>query len=248
MTAFTARALSTNRLQNSVNQSGHGFVVGNTVIFDGAAWVDSQASSLAECAGTCMVSLVLDADNFVVTQTGWVNNFDASLAFLPLTEGQQYYLDPTGGLTLTEPTTTGFVSLPCLIADTTTSGYFFGGSGNLIKASQLFAWETVTTNTNMVVNRGYFINGGASIDMLLPPTAQPGDVIEIATLGTNGCVITQNALQSINIVDETSSVGAGGTVTLQSMNGVRSGGIRLVCMVADTTWKGTPGSGIWLPA
>lgn len=251
MTAYTARAVTADKLQRVITQTAHGFVIGNIVRFNGVDYVLAQADNFTNAQTVGMVSFILNANQFVLTPVGHIANIPLTVVDGgPLVSGGYYYLSETvaGALSTTPPTNVGEVIANLFIADSTTSGWYYNNDGDVIGSGSIFSWTTVTMNTNMAVNQGYIVNGGGSINLLLPATSAVGDVIEIATLGVNGCVITQNAGQSINIVDDTSTVGAGGTVTLQATNGVLSGGIRLLCLVANTTWKGSPGSGIWNPA
>ncbi len=244
--AYSATLLNTNLLANPISQAAHGFTLGEILRFNGTIFVTAQADSETNSEVVGMVSSIGDANTFWITQVGYV----PALTTGPYVAGTLYYLSPTnpGELTATKPTAAGQVELPCFIAYTTTSGYFFSGVGDLITSGPLFAWTVVTINTNMSVNQGYIVNGGGSINLLLPATSVIGDIIEIATLGTNGCVVTQGAGQSLNIVDVTSTVGAGGTTTLQTTGGVLSGSIRLLCVATDTQWKSIAGTGTWNPA
>lgn len=247
---YSALQLNTNALYQAVNQTAHGFTVGDVVRFNGTIFVTASNTSEANANVVGIVSNVVNADQFYITQEGFVSGLLTAPteggAFIP---GTLYYLSSTTGeLTAIKPISVGTVLLPSYIAYTATSGFFFSGGGTLIESGNLFAWQTVTINTSMAVNEGYFINGVGSLNMLLPPVSASGDIIEIATLGVNGCVITQGAGQSVNIVDVTSTVGATGTTTLQITNGVLSGSLRLVCMTANATWKVLSGTGVWNPA
>lgn len=249
--AFTALQFNANALYQGVNKVAHGFTdVGVVVRFDGTDFVAADNSSEPNAEVVGIISSIPNVDQFYITQMGFVSGlttvpFEGG-GFVP---GDLYYLSSAAGImTAIKPTTVGQVELPCYVAYTTNSGFFFASVGDLIESGTLFNWTTVTTNTNMAVNQGYFVNGPGSIDLLLPPASSPGDIIEIATLGTNGCVITQAAGQSVNIADDTSTVGAGGTTTLQTTNGVLSGSLRLVCLTANTAWKVLSGTGAWNPA
>ncbi len=246
--SYSALQLNTNALYQAVNQTAHGFSAGDVLRFNGTDFVLASNTSEANAAVVGIVSRLENANQFYLTQEGFV----AGLTTAPTegggyVPGTLYYLSAVAGeMTAVKPTLSGSVEMPLYIAYTATSGFFFSGAGDLIKPS--LVWSVVAANTGMVINNGYIINGAGSIDMLLPAVSAVGDIIKIATLGVNGCVITQNAGQSVNIVDETSTIGVGGTVTLQTTNGVLSGSITLVCLVADTVWKCIDGTGVWNPA
>lgn len=249
--AYSALQFNANALYQGVNVPAHGFtIVGEIVRFNGTDFVDANNTSEANAEVVGMISSIPNANQFYVTQMGFVSGITAvpseGGAFNP---GTLYYLSSVDGeLTAVKPTTVGLVELPCYIPYTATSGFFFASVGDLIEPGTLFTWNTVAGNTNMAVNNGYIVNGVGSINLLLPPVCAVGDIVKIRTLGTNGCVITQNNLQSVNIVDVTSTIGIGGTVTLNATNGVLSGAMDIECLVANTVWKGSIGSGIWTPA
>jgi hypothetical protein len=117
--------------RHAVNQTGHGFVVGNLVrisSFGFYGFASAASAGAAEVAG--MVGQVIDANNFVLVTNGWVSGLTG------LTNGV-YFLDATGSGTMshTEPSTVGQVSKPVFIADSTTSGYFYNFRGQVIAAA-----------------------------------------------------------------------------------------------------------------
>lgn len=118
-----------------INQTGHGFSVGHVVYLNGSTYTlaDADAAATAEVVG--IVSDVADADNFTLHAGGWLDGLSG------LTAGTVYFLSATpGALTATEPSTVGQISKPLLVADTTTSGYFFNFRGMAVgNASSSFA-------------------------------------------------------------------------------------------------------------
>lgn len=240
MTSFTARALSTNRLQQIVTKAGHGFVIGDVVSFDGVDWELSLASSIFLSQGTCMVSLVLDVNTFVVTQVGHVVNItDPSIS--PLNVGAQYYVSPTlpGALTITSPSTVGQVINPCFVSDTTTSGFFFGGTGTIVQASgSTFPWSVVGANTAMLINHGYFTSSGGTLNMTLPAASAIGDTIRISNLAGNFHIV-QGAGQSVGFGDDITTPGAGGSVT----STLPGDTLELICYNANVGFQVTSSMG-----
>ena len=241
----TAFRTVTNALYNKVVFPGHGFDVGDVLTFNSGTFVGANNTSEVTSQVVGMVSAT-ETDAFYITQEGYVSNI---VAPSPLVPGTQYYLSGTDGLiTATKPTTPGEFLAPVFIAYTTSAGYFSATNGvQITSPSGSFPWTVVNSNTSMSVNSGYIINGVGSLNMLLPAASAVGDIIEIATLGTNGCVITQNALQSLNIIDETSTIGVTGVTTLIATNGILSGSLRLVCLTANLAWKSLSGTGVWDP-
>ena len=246
--AYSALQFNTNALYQAVNQTAHGFSVGEVLRFNGINFVRADNSSSVNAQIIGMVSSVVNLDQFYLTQEGFVAGLTTAPSeggsFVP---GSQYYLSAVSGqITAIKPTGTGLIVVPCFIAYTSTSGFFLDSIGEMNLGG--LPVTTVISDTSMAVNNGYIVNGGTSINLLLPAVSAVGDIIEIATLATNGCVITQNAGNSVNIVDATSTVGAGGTVTLMPTGGVLSGSLRLECLTANAAWKVMSGTGNWIPA
>ncbi len=111
-----------------IAQTGHGLVVGDVVRFNGTNYVKAQANSAANAEVVGIVSAVAGVNNFTLTVIGQVTGLSG------LTAGTTYFLSPSssGALTATEPSSTGQVSKPLLIAYTTTDGYFFDWRGEVL--------------------------------------------------------------------------------------------------------------------
>lgn len=243
MTARTARALSTNRLQDVVSQNTHGFVIGNVICRNNItsnSWKLASADSLINCQGSCMVSDVIDANTFVLSQEGYIVNYDASLPVL--VDATQYYLDTNplnaGKLTATRPSSVGQVILPCFDTDSATSGYFFGGSGQLIESGVLLNTINEAGDITLAPNTRYFCTPASSPQNLaLPTTAVPGDVIIINAWNLpalDQILITQDGAQQI--------FGLGGSSTAGMMGGLlmtdNYSSITLICQTggANSIW------------
>lgn len=229
MTAYTARANSSNQLTNLVSLTAHGFFVGQAVIYNGA-WVLSKADSLPNCAGTMIVSIVPSPDEFYVTQVGDVNNlnelyFDEDA----IVAGEQYYLSNlnAGNFTLIAPVAIGQVILPCLNTDTVTSGYFFGGSGTAI--SYGLPLNIVTANTNMLANQRYSTNSAATLNMTLPTNMSVGDRIIVSSQDTGGFKIIQPALATIIYGLNNTTVGTAGYIE----SAAEGSTVELMCVIND---------------
>lgn len=108
-----------------LTQTTHGFAVGDIVKYTGSAYAKAQADSAANAEVVGIVTAVADANNFTLTQLGFVSGLTG------LTAGSVYFLSPTsaGALTATEPSTNGQISKPLLVAVSTTTGYFFNFRG-----------------------------------------------------------------------------------------------------------------------
>lgn len=112
----------------SVNQTGHGFAVGDVIKRSGSAYAKAQADSAANAEVIGIVSAVADANNFTYSVGGEITGLTG------LTDNTVYFLSPTtaGALTDTEPSSAGHVSKPLLWSKGTTSGVFFNQRGALI--------------------------------------------------------------------------------------------------------------------
>jgi hypothetical protein len=212
MTSYTARALSTDRLQHFIHQVAHGFVIGKVLKFNGMLYGEAQADDANDSETVGMVSFIVGPDDFVLTQAGYVK--DIVNASSPLIAGLMHYLDPVnpGEVTTTRPTTIGEVIVPLLIADTTSSGWYFNNAGTVIKSTGVTSWQVVAINTAMVPSDGYITSSGGTLTMTLPAAFAVGDIIRITNL-LGQFTIAQNGGQSINFGQDTTTVGGGGSLT-----------------------------------
>ena len=96
------------------------------------------------------------------------------------------------------------------------------------------SWTTVTgTSQAAAVNSGYIVNSGTLSTITLPATAAIGSVLEIVGVGAGGWRIAQAAGQQIVFGNISNSAGTGGQLNSTHQRDA----IRLVCIVADTTWQ-----------
>lgn len=106
-------------------------------------------------------------------------------------------------------------------------------SGTLATTSQFFAWSTVSgTSQAIVAGNGYFSNNAGLVTFTLPVTAAVGDTYEVSGEGAGGWTIVYGTGQSIRFGNQTTTVTSG---SLASANQYDS--VRIVCMVANTTFK-----------
>jgi hypothetical protein len=235
--AYSARPTSTDSLTKFINQSAHGFVVGNIVTYSlsMSKYVLASADSLLHSQSALMVSIVTDVNNFYATQAGRVSGIQNAPEIGGIfTLGTQYYLSvgSPGDLTATMPLAPGEVVLSLFVADTTTSGYFQQTPGVLIGSSAVISqWYTVNTDTQMIPSVGYYCNSASNINLTLPPTIPVGQVIGAATINTGPFTILQNDFpispgnQVISFVPGTTTAGSTGSIALAATLGVYSGSI-----------------------
>lgn len=115
--------------------------------------------------------------------------------------------------------------------DFTATGSAYSQSVDLSSIAGGITWEEVTSNTSMVVNRGYVTNGGGVLTHTLPATAAVGSIIEVAGKA-GGWIIAQQAGQKIIFGQEETTTGTGGSIASNQAND----SIRMVCITADTEW------------
>lgn len=115
-------------ITKTITQSAHGFSAGNWVYLNGSSYALAKADSSTTAESVGVVSSVVDANNFVLTQLGYVTGFSS------LTAGSVYWLSDSsaGAMTATMPTTTGNVQKPLLIADSSSSGFVVNMRANII--------------------------------------------------------------------------------------------------------------------
>ena len=101
-----------------------------------------------------------------------------------------------------------------------------------LNTDQSFIWNTISTDTNMVPNNGYFVNSSSLATLTLPIVSNVGEPISIAGINMGLFTIAQNAGQSIIISPSITTSGVGGSLT--SSNSYDS--INLVCCIANTQW------------
>lgn len=99
-----------------INQTGHGFSVGDIIRPTTSQWAASQSDTSTHAEAWAQVTVVTDADNFTALPLQGTRQIDADIVALiaGFTGGDVMYVDETtpGALTDTPPSTTGTVSKP----------------------------------------------------------------------------------------------------------------------------------------
>lgn len=114
-------------VKTNITQASHGFTTYSVVRLDGANYVKAIADDSDRSEAIGIVTSITSSNEFELTTSG---KFSISAALF--TPGTVYFLSEStsGSLTSTEPTASGTVSKPVVIADTTTSGYFVNMRGS----------------------------------------------------------------------------------------------------------------------
>jgi len=234
MTSYTAINFVPAYLGKVIVQAAHGFYVGEIVRLNGALYQAALADNTTDAASLGIVSLVIDANTFSLTQVGWVTGIANPPS--PLTVGSLYYLSSaTPGLLQTTP---GVVSLPLLYADTTTSGFFMNSYPSVGGGGGQLAYTVVTVDTGMITNHGYICNSAGNINLTLPAAFGVGDNIVATNFGTGSFTILQNAGQNIRFLNNVTTTGAG--TLMSTEQGIA---VSMIGVIANTSLIVVSGEG-----
>lgn len=103
-----------------VTQAGHGFAVGDWLYRDSGTYALAKADNATTTEEVGLVVEVIDADNFMLQQSGFVDGLLAGL-----TDSTLYWLSPSsaGDMTATKPTDPTHYTKPLFVATDTDSGW-----------------------------------------------------------------------------------------------------------------------------
>ena len=178
-----------NALTEDINQSSHGFSVGDVLDHNGTIYILADADAAATSDVMGIVSINTDTNNFEITRSGLITTLTG------LTIGTQYYLSTTaGGFTPTEPAE-GNIVAPIFYALTATTAIVnvqrpiqvtdTGGFAEVIKA---LSSSVNTSSTSFVDVTGLDFEAVANGDYLIEvwaPVTVPGTSDGIG-FGING--------------------------------------------------------------
>lgn len=98
----------------------------------------------------------------------------------------------------------------------------------------LLNWSVVAGTTQAAqINSGYIANASALCTIILPATAPVGSLLEIVGMGAGGWRLAQGAGQQVVFGSISNTSGTGGQLNSTHQRDA----IRLVNIVADTTWQ-----------
>ena len=219
---------SNSALTDSISQVAHGFTVGQIVYWNGSAYALAQGDTAADAEVIGMVISVQNVNAFTIITAG----FFTTLA--GLVNNTVYFLsDATPGLlTATAPTTAGHIEKPLVITTSTTSGYFYNYRGKIIPspAPVSGSWQSVAVSTAMITDINYMLTANAT--MTLPTASNFGDTMWVVS-NTGKFTIAQNAGQQILFGVDSTTLGAGGSLTSTQLGDT----ILLMCTVANTSFQ-----------
>jgi len=113
--------------QKVINQTAHGFSIGNVVRIDSTLDVYQLAQSNTD-VGSEAVGLVVEVANvntFTINTDGYFDLTGSGASMLPLDPGCVYFLSATvsGGVQLTSPSSVGQITKPIFVSETANTGY-----------------------------------------------------------------------------------------------------------------------------
>ncbi len=94
------------------------------------------------------------------------------------------------------------------------------------------AWSVITASPITNPGNGYFTNGGAPVVVTLPVASAVGDQLALSAMNANGWVLAQNSGQFVQMTNQASTTGAGGSLASTAIGD----SIYLVCNIANTSW------------
>jgi len=170
----------TSAVIETINQTAHGFTVGQIIYYSGTVWALASTSTQTLTSGALgVVSSVIDANDFVVTTSGLITGLSG------LTAGQAYALSSTAGAgqlaSAASATTTGYTQIYSALSTTTaivnpitTVGAVQANNG---QATTIVSGSTTTSSTYVTIpgatfsltNTGIF-NISASLSLINTPS------------------------------------------------------------------------------
>lgn len=95
-----------------------------------------------------------------------------------------------------------------------------------------FQWSVITMGQTGDDSHGYFTNDAGPVSVTLPVASSVGDTFQVCAMSAGGWVIEQNAGQEVRLGNQTTTTGAGGSISSND----QGDWITLVCNVANTNW------------
>jgi len=169
----------------TVTQTAHGFSLGTPVYWNGTAYVASKADAAANAGVEGLVSTVVNANSFILTENG-----GPITGLSGLTSGSIYYVSPTtaGALTATDPSTVGQVSKPVGKALSTTSLLVNIGRGVVIAS---VGAGTVTNTGGSLTSNSVMLGAGTNDSKVATDiTSNGGGKLILGTAGTTAGILT----------------------------------------------------------
>ena len=199
-----------------ISQTAHGFTVGQWVGLSGSVFAIATRTGGIFAAG--VVSLVIDANSFILTTSGYLTGLSG------LTAGGRYFINTAGAVSTTETVTVTSFSQTALYADSTISGYVTIGSaiygadnsiaGGLINPfSQLFGGiKTFLVKISAIfgVETNNTFNGFNGTETVGSGNSR---LMGRLDLGSSATLVVNGDLMIIGALTGTTTVAGTGTIT-----------------------------------
>lgn len=178
-----------------------------------------------------------------ITTTGTPGSNQVSIALTDTTDHTVQVGNATGSLTSLGAATNGQLIIGSTGADPSVAALTAGtgititnAAGSItIDAAAGIAWSVVGASATLAVNTGSICTTGAALSFALPAVSAVGDMIELVLDGSTSWTITQAASQYIRVGSSSTTVGVGGSLA----STLRGDAIKIVCVVANTSWVTT---------
>ena len=212
--------------------SGAAFGTTSFVTDDGTAV--PEAGVINVLGGQNIITSATTADTIQISVTGTTNhsllvgNINGGISNLGVPTDGQIAIGSTAASPVLSTITAGanitVTNGPGSIIIASTGG---GGGGT--------TWNPVAGTTQlMAVNNGYYTQNSALTTLTLPSVAAAGTILEICEVGVGGWTIEQSAGQNVVFLGISTTTGTGGS--LSSNPSFFNCSIKLLCVVANTTW------------
>lgn len=166
-------------------QTGHGFVAGDVIYYNGTSYAKAIATSPATAEVVGIVSTVADANNFTLVMSGYVTGLSS------LVPGDVYFLSTAtaGELVATEPVTIGHVRKPLFVAITSTEGYFINYRGDELTVT---AGAAPAVKADQEAGTSGIVFTNPAVQQFHPSAAKAWCMFDGTTTGTNPPTIGYN--------------------------------------------------------
>lgn len=192
-------------------------------------------------AGASIQPMVMDSSGQMGTQAT-LNVSQGGTGRATLTTNGLLYGNGTAAVGMLSAATNGQLPIgntgnpPTLATLTAGAGIGIANGAGTITISGTgggFTWTEVTgTSASLAVANGYIANNAGLVTLTLPVTAALGDAIRVLGKGAGLFRIAQNASQFINVVNSTTTIGVGGSLTATE----QFDSILLMCTTANNGW------------
>ncbi len=204
--ATVSAASSSGAVTEDINQSAHGFAVGNVLYHNGTIYALADASAIGTAESIGIVSAISPPDDFTLQTIGRMTGLSG------LTIGEAHFLSETPGvITPTPVSTVGAVNKPILIADSATSGFVFNMKGDEV-GIVAGAAETLTESipqTAHTLNPRDVVYHNGTIYVLADASAS-------ATAEVIGIVLTDDGANSFTLQTAGKMIGFSGLTAGES--------------------------------